>query len=191
MPIVALLRDYITRKRERGLLDFDDLLLHWRALLAQPALAERLRQRWDHVLVDEYQDVNQIQVDIVTALRPDGDGLTVVGDDAQAVYGFRGASSGHLLELAGRLPDATVLPLQRNFRSRQPVLDLANVVRPSDGGTDAATVVRSRRWAAAAAGALSRCRRRGAPDHRRRPACGRGRWTAERARGADACGAPQ
>ena len=133
--VVAVLRDYVARKREHGLLDFDDLLLYWRALLQQPVLAERLQQRWDHVLVDEYQDVNQIQVDIVTGLRPDGVGLTVVGDDAQSVYGFRGASSGHLLELADRLPAATIVPLERNFRSRQPVLDLANVVRPSDGGT--------------------------------------------------------
>ena len=56
----------------------------------------KLRRRWDWVLVDEYQDVNQAQVDIVTGLRPDGSGLTVVGDDAQAIYGFRGASGAHL-----------------------------------------------------------------------------------------------
>ena len=95
--IMALLKDFVARKRSRALLDFDDLLLAWRALLAQPAVGERLIGRWDHVLVDEYQDVNQIQVDIVAGLRPDGRGLTVVGDDAQAVYGFRGAHSGHLL----------------------------------------------------------------------------------------------
>ncbi len=131
--VLAVLRSYVARKRQRGLLDFDDLLLYWRALLAQPAIAERLRQRWDHVLVDEYQDVNRVQVDIVTALRPDGHGLTVVGDDAQAVYGFRGASSDHLLELHAALPGATLVKLQRNFRARQPLLDLANVVRPGTG----------------------------------------------------------
>ena len=130
--IMLLLKDFVTRKRARGLLDFDDLLLAWRALLAQPVICERLVGRWDHVLVDEYQDVNQIQVDIVSGLRPAGRGLTVVGDDAQAVYGFRGANSGHLLDVARSYPDATVIRLERNFRSRQPLLDLANVIRPSE-----------------------------------------------------------
>ncbi len=130
--IMLLLKDFVARKRARGLLDFDDLLLAWRALLSQPVVAERLTGRWDHVLVDEYQDVNQIQVDIVQALRPAGRGLTVVGDDAQAVYGFRGATSGHLLEVAHRFGDARVVRLERNFRSRQPLLDLANVIRPGE-----------------------------------------------------------
>ncbi|HZC73380.1 MAG TPA: ATP-dependent helicase [Jatrophihabitans sp.] len=131
--VLDVLKSYVARKRARGLLDFDDLLLYWRGLLGQPAIAERLRQRWAHVLVDEYQDVNQVQVDIVTALRPDGRGLTVVGDDAQAVYGFRGASSDHLLALHAALPTATIVKLERNFRARQPLLDLANVVRPGTG----------------------------------------------------------
>jgi DNA helicase-2/ATP-dependent DNA helicase PcrA len=130
---LGLLKAYVARKRERGLLDFDDLLLYWRSLLGQPAIAERLQRRWDHVLVDEYQDVNRVQVDIVTALRPAGRGLTVVGDDAQAVYGFRGASSDHLLALHEALPDATLVKLERNFRSRQPLLDVANAVRPGSG----------------------------------------------------------
>jgi DNA helicase-2/ATP-dependent DNA helicase PcrA len=130
--IMALLKDFVARKRSRALLDFDDLLLAWRALLAQSAVSARLAGRWDHVLVDEYQDVNQIQVDIVAGLRPDGRGLTVVGDDAQAVYGFRGAHSGHLLDLARGFPDAEVVRLERNFRSRQPLLDLANQVRPGE-----------------------------------------------------------
>jgi DNA helicase-2/ATP-dependent DNA helicase PcrA len=131
--IVGLLREFMIRKRTRGLLDFDDLLLTWRALLDDAVLGPRLRARWDHVLVDEYQDVNQIQVDIVTRLRPDGDGLTVVGDDAQAVYGFRAARAGHLLNLADRLPGARIVKLERNFRARQALLDLANEVRPGDG----------------------------------------------------------
>ena len=120
----------MARKRERGLFDFDDLLLAWRELLANPVLGDRLRARWDYVFVDEYQDVNQVQVDIVSTLRTEGRGLTVVGDDAQAVYGFRGARSGHLLDLAHSLPDAQVIRLERNFRSLQPMLDLANIVRP-------------------------------------------------------------
>ncbi len=131
--VLGVLKAYVARKRQRGLLDFDDLLLYWRSLLNQPAIAERLQRRWDHVLVDEYQDVNRVQVDIVTGLRPGGRGLTVVGDDAQAVYGFRGASSEHLLELHQALPGATLVKLERNFRARQPLLDLANVVRPGIG----------------------------------------------------------
>ncbi|HEV7205111.1 MAG TPA: ATP-dependent helicase [Jatrophihabitans sp.] len=133
--VLGLFRAFMARKREQGLLDFDDLLLCWVQLLADPVLGEKLRRRWDWVLVDEYQDVNRAQVDIVTGLRPDGDGLTVVGDDAQAIYGFRGASGAHLSDLLHRLPDATLVRLQRNFRSVQPVLDLANVVRPGAGGT--------------------------------------------------------
>ena len=68
--IMSLLRAFVARKRDRGLLDFDDLLLTWRALLDNPATGDRLRERWDHVLVDEFQDVNQIQVDIVTGCAP-------------------------------------------------------------------------------------------------------------------------
>lgn len=130
--IVALLRHYRARKRQRGLLDLDDLLIAWRALVADPDVGARLRARWDWVLVDEYQDVNQLQVDIVRGLAPDGRGLTVVGDDAQAIYGFRGAGAGQLLDLMDAHPDAALVRLERNFRSTQPILDLANVVRPGE-----------------------------------------------------------
>jgi DNA helicase-2/ATP-dependent DNA helicase PcrA len=132
--IITLLRGYVARKRERGLIDFDDLLLAWRSLLADPVLGPDIAARWDHVLVDEYQDVNQTQVDIVRALRPGGRGLTVVGDDAQAIYAFRGSDSAHLLDLATSLPDVSVVRLERNFRSRQRLLDLANAVRPHSAG---------------------------------------------------------
>lgn len=131
--IVALFRSFMARKRDRGLLDFDDLLLCWAQLLADPVIGAKLRARWDWVLVDEYQDVNAAQVDIVNGLSPDGIGLTVVGDDAQAIYGFRGAHGAHLGDVLHRLPAATLVRLQRNFRSTQNVLDLANVIRPGDG----------------------------------------------------------
>jgi DNA helicase-2/ATP-dependent DNA helicase PcrA len=131
--INALFTDFVARKRAGGLLDFDDLLLAWRALLADRAVGARLRARWDWVLVDEYQDVNQVQVDIVRQLRPDGTGLTVVGDDAQAIYGFRGASGAHLHQLHATLRGSTLVRLQRNFRSTQPILDFANVIRPGAG----------------------------------------------------------
>ena len=132
--ILDLFRAYVGRKRAQSLLDFDDLLLGWRALLADPALGPAMAARWDHVLVDEYQDVNQIQVDIVGRLCPDGAGLTVVGDDAQAVYGFRGADSRHLLDLSAQLPAARTVCLEQNFRSRQRILHTANAIRPHAGG---------------------------------------------------------
>ena len=157
--ILGLFRDYMGRKRERGLLDFDDLLLAWRTMLSDPMLGVALAGRWDHVLVDEYQDVNQIQVDIVRRLRPDGRGLTVVGDDAQAVYGFRGADSRHLLDVTTIHPHATVIRLERNFRSRQRLLQLANAVRPTTG--DAGLTLYSDRTGGSP-GRLVRCHDAGA-----------------------------
>ena len=132
--IANLFRAYAARKRAHGLLDFDDLLLCWRALLADPVVGAGIAARFDHVLVDEYQDVNTLQVDIVTLMRPGGRGLTVVGDDAQAIYGFRGADSAHLHDVTTAFPGAAVVRLERNFRSRQRVLDLANAVRPAEHG---------------------------------------------------------
>ncbi len=132
--ILDLFRAYVARKRAQSLMDFDDLLLGWRALLADAHVGPAMSARWDHVLVDEYQDVNQIQVDVVRLLRPGGVGLTVVGDDAQAVYAFRGADSRHLLELSSDLPAAQTVCLEQNFRSRQRILELANAIRPTAGG---------------------------------------------------------
>ena len=99
-----LFRGYVAHKRRHGLVDFDDLLLLWRAALADPAAGPALRGLFDAVLVDEYQDVNAVQAEIVRLLRPDGQGLTCVGDDAQAIYAFRGADPAHLRTLAGAVP---------------------------------------------------------------------------------------
>ena len=136
--IAGLCRAYVRRKREHGQLDFDDLLLSWRQLLVDPTVGPQLASQFDYVLVDEYQDVNSVQVDIVRALCPDGRGLTVVGDDAQAVYGFRGADPGHLQDLASSLPGTGVVLLSRNFRSCQPILDVANALRPHSPGVELA-----------------------------------------------------
>ncbi|HST66093.1 MAG TPA: ATP-dependent helicase, partial [Mycobacteriales bacterium] len=116
----------VARKRSRALLDFDDLLLYWRAAVRDDVLSRRLAGLFDAVLVDEYQDVNQLQVDIVRGLCAGDAGLTAVGDDAQAVYGFRGASARHILDLPAQFPGTTVVRLVRNYRSTQPILDLAN-----------------------------------------------------------------
>ncbi len=145
--ISTLCRAYVARKRERSQLDFDDLLLYWRAALADEAIGAELAAMFDHVLVDEYQDVNSLQVDIVRGLCPGGRGLTVVGDDAQAIYGFRGSDAAHLHTLAATLPDAKVVHLEQNFRSLQPILDLANHIRPAPapGGTGPGTTAPLRR----------------------------------------------
>ena len=132
----GLFRAYTARKRARHLLDFDDLLLLWQAALADPVAGPVLRGMFDAVLVDEYQDVNTIQASIVRLLQPEGKHLTCVGDDAQAIYGFRGADPAHLRQLAGDYPGLDVVRLDRNYRSRQGVLDLANLIRPSAPGLE-------------------------------------------------------
>jgi DNA helicase-2/ATP-dependent DNA helicase PcrA len=134
--LAGLFRAYVSHKRGHGLVDFDDLLLLWRAALADPAAGPALRGLFDAVLVDEYQDVNAVQADIVRLLQPDGRGLTCVGDDAQAVYGFRGADPAHLRALAGTYPDLTVVRLVKNYRSKRAVLRLANAVRPQSRGLE-------------------------------------------------------
>jgi len=137
-PLGELFGGYVAHKRSHGLVDFDDLLLLWRAALADPAAGPVLRGMFDAVLVDEYQDVNSVQADIVRLLMPEGGCLTCVGDDAQAIYGFRGADPQHLRELAATFPGLTVVRLGRNYRSRQAVLRLANEVRPQSSGLELA-----------------------------------------------------
>jgi DNA helicase-2/ATP-dependent DNA helicase PcrA len=136
--LADLFRGYVAHKRSHGLVDFDDLLLLWRAALADPAAGPVLRGMFDAVLVDEYQDVNAVQAGIVRLLQPDGGCLTCVGDDAQAIYGFRGADPGHLRRLAADIPGLTVIRLARNYRSKQAVLRLANTVRPQSAGLELA-----------------------------------------------------
>ena len=134
--LAGLFRGYVAHKRRHGLVDFDDLLLLWRAALADPATGPVLRGMFDAVLVDEYQDVNAVQADIARLLQPDGAGLTCVGDDAQAVYAFRGADPEHLQRLAADFPGLTIVRLAQNYRSKQAVLRLANAVRPQSPGLE-------------------------------------------------------
>jgi DNA helicase-2/ATP-dependent DNA helicase PcrA len=126
--IATVFAAYTARKREQALLDFDDLLLYWRAAALDPGVGPVLAGAYDHVLVDEYQDTNLVQADIVAALREGGRPLTVVGDDAQAIYAFRAATVRNMLEFPARFPGTTVVTLDRNYRSTQPILDLANAV---------------------------------------------------------------
>ena len=129
----AELRDlfgaYVEQKQGQSVLDYDDLLLYWAAMMAEPAIAADLGQRFDHVMVDEYQDTNALQASILLALKPQGDGLTVVGDDAQSIYSFRAATVRNILDFpAAFTPPARMVTLDRNYRSTQPILEAANAV---------------------------------------------------------------
>jgi len=120
---------YVAAKQKRHLLDYDDLLLYWFHLMSEPALAGRVRERFDHVLVDEYQDTNALQAGILLGLKPDGVGLTAVGDDAQAIYAFRAASVRNILDFPRQFePPATVVTLEQNYRSTEPILAACNAV---------------------------------------------------------------
>jgi DNA helicase-2/ATP-dependent DNA helicase PcrA len=125
----TLFREYVGRKQASAVLDYDDLMLWWNEAVSDPALASRISARFDHILVDEYQDTNALQARILHAIRPDGRGLLVVGDDAQSIYGFRAADVGNILEFPQRFaPPAGRITLECNYRSVQPVLDLANAL---------------------------------------------------------------
>jgi len=119
---------YVERKRGQDALDYDDLLLFWHALCRNPVAGPAISGMFDHVLVDEYQDTNPLQADILAALKPDGEGLMVVGDDAQAIYGFRSATVRNILGFPERFPGTTVIRLERNYRSTRPILDATNAV---------------------------------------------------------------
>jgi DNA helicase-2/ATP-dependent DNA helicase PcrA len=125
--LAELFRHYVIRKQHNQTLDYDDLLLYWSHLVAEPEFAEQIGSSFDHLLVDEYQDTNLLQASILNALKPDGIGVTVVGDDAQSIYSFRAAEVENILGFPDQyMPSAQVITLQQNYRSTQPILDSAN-----------------------------------------------------------------
>lgn len=126
--MAGLFKAYTARKRTLGVLDLDDLLVYWRALATDDVTGRHMAGAFDHVLIDEYQDVNGLQVEIVRALRHDRREVTAVGDDFQAIYGWRSASPEHILQFPTHFPDASVVTLERNYRSTQPILDAANAL---------------------------------------------------------------
>ncbi|MGA0610817.1 ATP-dependent helicase [Caldimonas sp. KR1-144] len=124
-----LFEAYVARKRDEQVLDYDDLLLYWSRMMEAPELAAHVGQRFDHVLVDEYQDTNRLQAAILRALKPTGRGLTVVGDDAQSIYSFRAAEVRNILDFPhGFATPARLVTLERNYRSTQPILAASNAV---------------------------------------------------------------
>src|SRR5690349_20771674 len=127
--IVSLFADYTLRKQERNLVDYDDLLLFWAMMLeASPALAARIAGLYDHLLVDEYQDTNLLQARILRGMCSAHRRLTVVGDDAQSIYSFRGAHFRNILDFPKAFPGTTLITLAQNYRSTTPILALSNTL---------------------------------------------------------------
>src|SRR5215475_12872361 len=120
---------YAEAKQRQNVLDYDDLLLYWAQMMQVEDIAHDIASRFDHVLVDEYQDTNRLQASILLALKRDGKGLTVVGDDAQSIYSFRAATVRNILDFPDQfMPPAHIVTLERNYRSTQPILAAANAV---------------------------------------------------------------
>ncbi|MBL0212266.1 MAG: ATP-dependent helicase, partial [Myxococcales bacterium] len=125
----ALFAAYVEKKLARHVLDYDDLLLWWWHAMSEPELAAAMRARFDHVLVDEYQDTNALQAEILINLAPSGRGVTAVGDDAQAIYSFRAATVHNILDFPGKFEiPATLIALEDNYRSTVPIVAAANAV---------------------------------------------------------------
>jgi DNA helicase-2/ATP-dependent DNA helicase PcrA len=120
---------YVDAKQEQNVLDYDDLLLFWAEMASDPELGPEIGALFDHVLVDEYQDTNRLQSAIITGMKPDGQGVMVVGDDAQSIYSFRGATVRNILDFPKQFSQpAELITLERNYRSTQPILDASNAL---------------------------------------------------------------
>jgi len=123
-----LFKRYVSRKQKRNVLDFDDLLLYWGMLLGDAGAARELSKQFDVLLVDEYQDTNLLQAKILRGMRTGNDNIVVVGDDAQSIYRFRGATVRNILDFPAQFPGTTIVTLEQNYRSTVPILETANRV---------------------------------------------------------------
>lgn len=127
--IENLCKKYAEFKIEKNLLDYDDLLIYTKNLLENFAVRQRISQKYRFIMVDEYQDTNKLQADIAYLLaKNEGDNIMVVGDDAQSIYGFRGASHANIMDFPKRYKECKIIKLEENYRSTQSILDLANSV---------------------------------------------------------------
>jgi DNA helicase-2/ATP-dependent DNA helicase PcrA len=126
--ILKVFAEYTARKQQRNLLDYDDLLLYWSLMVEQPALGAQLSGLYDHVLVDEYQDTNVLQARILAGMAKPHRNITVVGDDAQSIYSFRGANYRNILDFPKQFTGARLVTLEQNYRSTQPILDVTNTL---------------------------------------------------------------
>jgi DNA helicase-2/ATP-dependent DNA helicase PcrA len=142
----GLFAGYVETKQRQQVLDYDDLLLYWARMMAAPAIALDVGRRFDFVLVDEYQDTNPLQARILLGLKPDGRGVTVVGDDAQSIYRFRAATVRNILDFPHAFaPPAAIVKLEQNYRSTQPILNAANAVMAAAREGFTKSLVSSRR----------------------------------------------
>ncbi|MEA2499252.1 MAG: ATP-dependent helicase UvrD/PcrA [Actinomycetota bacterium] len=126
--IKPIFETYTVRKRVQGVLDYDDLLLYWNALAATSPAGDKLGELFDHILVDEYQDTNSLQANILRNMRRSSNNVMAVGDDAQAIYSFRAATVANILEFPNHFPGTTIVKLEQNYRSTQPILAASNAV---------------------------------------------------------------
>jgi len=125
--MINVFRRYKDRKREANAMDFDDLLVNWKLLLEEhEEISAALKRKFRYILVDEYQDTNKLQADVVDAMASVRPNVMVVGDDAQSIYSFRGASFENIITFPMRFPEATIYKLETNYRSTPQILQLAN-----------------------------------------------------------------
>ena len=125
--IVRVFHRYKDRKREANAMDFDDLLVNWKLLLEEhESISEALKRKFRYILVDEYQDTNKLQADVVDGMAAIRRNVMVVGDDAQSIYSFRGASFENIITFPIRFSDAIIYKLETNYRSTPQILNLAN-----------------------------------------------------------------
>lgn len=123
-----LFKQYVVCKQERNVMDYDDLLLYWAQIVADDSLARQIGDKFDHVLVDEYQDTNKVQADILLGMRKFNKNIMVVGDDAQSIYSFRAATVRNMLDFPKHFPGTRIVTLDQNYRSTVPILDTTNLV---------------------------------------------------------------
>jgi DNA helicase-2/ATP-dependent DNA helicase PcrA len=126
--IDALRKKYAEYKINANYLDYDDLLIYLRLLLENEDIKSRLSRRYKFIMVDEYQDTNKLQGDITYLLTEKNRNIMIVGDDAQSIYGFRGATHENIMEFPKRFPECKIIKLEENYRSTQSILDVANAV---------------------------------------------------------------
>ena len=126
--IRSIVQAYTQRKREQNVLDYDDLLLYWNALCGAEGTGQVLAGRFEHILVDEYQDTNAVQARILQGMRRTNRNIMVVGDDAQSIYSFRAATVRNILDFPAQFPGAHVVTLEQNYRSIEPILAASNAV---------------------------------------------------------------
>lgn len=124
----SLFKAYVDKKLQRNVLDYDDLLIYWEQLVSDDAAAEDIGRRFDHILVDEYQDTNPVQSRILAGMRKYNKNIMVVGDDAQSIYSFRAATVRNMLDFPKQFPGTTVVTLSQNYRSVMPILESTNLV---------------------------------------------------------------